>query len=975
MNQPEARSQKPEVSRAALTTFFFWLLASGFWLHPLVAQDFQGATVSEIRFVTDAPFDTSELSSEISVKVGEPLSVRQVQSSVEALFNTGNFRDVVVDASRTGMDVIVTFRLSIHYRVADIDLEGFGGERQRAQREMAIRVGDVLSLDAIDRSAVAMQEILRRRGFLEAVVDPQTNFRRAENEATIQFIATLGPLARIGAIDLEGNLAPFTESELIQAMGRKVGSEYRASRARDDADKLERFLVNKGHRRADVRLVDAPYHAESDTVQVRYRVNVGPKVRVEVAGVERSRVRRWIPFRRNEGYSGDVIERARDRVIEELQKRGHFFATVDVTEEMQAGEMVITYKVEPGPQYKLDDIQFEGNATVSENRLEKVISSRPAGGFRSFLANLFRRPIGVTQDKLNDDAEALEAYYRLHGYTEADVKQPIARGNPDGTLDVTFPIVEGPQTLVDAVVVEGNEKIRANDLPELKLRPGDPLNPQVLREDLIALQTYYNDLGYAESVVSHQVEFTADKSGATVRYGVQEGPKVDVDEVIVEGNTYTETDVILRKSRLDKGDPYSLRSLLEAQRNLYRLGIFQRVELDDRIADTGVAERDVVISVAEGRNLTVGGSVAYSDFDGYGGSLSVSHRNLFGTARYAGVEAVYFTKRQRFALSYQEPFIFGYDIPVQVTIFQGEEERRPSPDSAPFANFRRLGTFVEATRVVGDQTQWSLRYEYRLVECVVQDPTRVPEDQNDLCNAATGVGEFPLEDFPLEAQEIQISSITPVFFFDKRNDPLNPSRGFFTSVAAEYAFPLFTAQTNFLKGFVQSAWYLPLTERSQLAFSGRLGTIEPLKPRDEPGGVVPYAERFLAGGENTHRAFETDSLGIFCDPDTPPPCEPTLIRTPDGDIVAVGGNGMALISAEYRFPIFGQLRGATFVDAGNVFADGDDIFDVNNFRYGAGFGLRYLTPVGPIRGDIGWKLDRKEGEEPYAAFLSLGYAF
>lgn len=931
-------------------------------------QDFRGATVDAIRFETDVRFETGPLAEMLAVQVGRPLSIREVQSSIETLYGTGDFRDIVVEAAASGVDVSVTFRLSIHYRVTDIVLEGFGGERQRAQRELAFRRGDVLSLDAVDRSAVAMQEMLRRRGFLEAIVDPETQFQREENRAAVIFHATLGPQAKIGAIRLEGSLDPFTEAELVAALGRKIGSDYRAERARGDGERLKRFLINRDYRRADVRFLDAPYDPEAKTVLVRYRVNVGPKVRVEVTGVERSRVRRWIPFGRNEGYSGDVVERARDRIVTEFQRRGHFFVAVDVAEETIGEQFVLTYKVDPGGRFRLDEIDFDGNVKVSDSKLRDIVRSRPRG-FRGFLASLVGRPTGVTQQQLNDDRDAVEAYYRLEGFTEARVSQPVAKAGPGGRLHVRFPIAEGPQTLVDAVIVEGNEKIPTERLPRPQLQEGEPLNPLLLRNDIVALQTLYSDRGYVEAQVTHLVEFTPDKTGATIRFRIAEGPRVKVDEVLVQGNSYTDRDVILKKSRLQRGDPFSYRSLLEAQRNLYRLGIFQRVEMIPQESGTAVAERNIIVQVDEGRNLTVGGSVGYNQLEGISGSATVSHRNLFGTARYAGVDVLYAQNRRRYTVSYQEPFIFGYDIPVQFTLFRGEEEREQP--AGGFVNFDRVGSFIEASRVVGEQTQWSLRYEYRFVECVVRDPT----DPRDLCAKVTS--ELPLPGLPREDQEIQISSLAPTFFWDRRNDPINPTDGFFTSASVEYAFPLFRAETNFIKGFAQGAWYRPITERTLIALSGRLGVIEPLKPADEPGGVVPFAERFLAGGETTHRAFKTDTLGILCEDDpgaTLDQCG-TLIRDPDGRLIAIGGKALALISAEYRFPIYASLAGAVFLDGGNVFPDSEDVLEFGDFRWGAGAGLRYLTPIGPVRLDIGFKLDRKEGEDPYATFLSLGYAF
>jgi outer membrane protein assembly factor BamA len=192
-----------------------------------------------------------------------------------------------------------------------------------------------------------------------------------------------------------------------------------------------------------------------------------------------------------------------------------------------------------------------------------------------------------------------------------------------------------------------------------------------------------------------------------------------------------------------------------------------------------------------------------------------------------------------------------------------------------------------------------------------------------------------------------------------------------------YAFPLFAAHAQFVKEYGQFSYYLPLTAHSVFAFSSRLGFIQGIGPTGtetcaDTESCVPLTERFTAGGESTHRAYPLDMLGDLCEEGSPAGCKPTLVDA-IGTISPIGGLSMFIANLEYRFPIAGSVGGTLFTDAGNVFADQRIKF--GQLRYGAGGGIRYLSPIGPLRFDIGYKIHKRQYESPYAYFLTFGYAF
>ncbi|HVT04555.1 MAG TPA: outer membrane protein assembly factor BamA [Thermoanaerobaculia bacterium] len=923
-------------------------------------------SIGAIRFETDSPYDTSKLGDLIDVKSGKPLLIRDVQGSIKSLYATGDFRDIRVEETPRGLDRDLTFGLSLNYRIESVHFEGFKSKRGGGRSDVLLKRGDVLSLNAVDRSAVALQESLARRGYFEATVDPETKFFRETNRVDVTFHVSEGPHAKIAGIDLEGNLEPYTTAEVLKPVQKRIGQSFKLDESRNNVESITRSLVRKGRRKADIRSGGETYDKATQSVRLRYKVVVGPIVKVEVAGVPKREVRRLIPFRRSEPYSEDVIARTTDRLLQTYQQRGYFFASIDPLEKTVGDEFVITFNIKPGKRYEVAGVEFQGNQQVSDKKLRKVIATGPIGGIKKVVSSLLRRPQGVTQEQLNTDRDAVGTLYQLQGFTLAKVDQPIAKEIAPGRLQIIFPINEGVQTIVTKIAFEGNEQVETKDLPKAILKPGSPLNPQDLATDLLRLRTFYFDRGNAEVQIVPRTDLSPDRRQVTLTYRIAEGPKVDIHDVVVRGNIYTHSNVILRKTHLRKGQPFTFRALLEAQQELYRLGIFQRVEVNEEKTGTTTAQRDVAIQVEEGRALSLAGAIGYSTDQGARTTVSVSHRNLFGTARFLGFEALVAQREDRFFLTYREPFVGPLDIPVQLTIFQSDQRRLAEFD------IKRRGLFVEASRVVHERSRWSLHYEYRVVNVDCLDS----KGNKKTCEAVAG----QVPGLERQDQSIQISSLTPTVFWDKRDDAINPHKGFLASTSLEYAFPLASARASFLKSFSQGSWYRPITDRSVFAVSGRLGLIQPIS-----GGsglnAVPFSERFTAGGETSHRGFPLDRLGILGEPDAAGVFGPATSIVRNGspgagpnDVIVIGGNGLVLINLEYRFPILGSLNGAVFLDAGNVWGDLKSI-RFGDFRYGPGVGIRYITPLGPVRFDLGFNPNAKPYEDKVVPFLTLGYAF
>jgi outer membrane protein assembly factor BamA len=424
------------------------------------------------------------------------------------------------------------------------------------------------------------------------------------------------------------------------------------------------------------------------------------------------------------------------------------------------------------------------------------------------------------------------------------------------------------------------------------------------------------------------------------------------DRVVVRGNERTEGKVIRRSLDLKTGDPISDVKLLEVERDLYRLGIFSRVDVELIPGELGAADRDVLVRVEEGKPRTLLYGAGWDSEDKLRGLFGFNHSNVAGKAYSLRTDVRWSQRNKRSRFIFNQPYLGPYPVSLTSTAFYEEEIRR---QDQPY-DVTRFGARSEAARIYGDR-RVSVGLDFRNVELANVDP---------------GVISNEIE---RRNQPYQSTSLVPTFFWDRRDDPISTSRGWSSLVQLQYAFPAFETDTEFLKLFVQQTRFYDLGHGNVVAASLRAGGIEPLKSlqarpddplREFPSRNIPIPERFVAGGDSTHRAYGLRELGIRG--------ETLLPRASGTGFVPVGGDGLFLFNLEYRFPLFGDFGGTVFFDSGNVWADWRSI-DFNGLKNGAGLGARYLSPLGPIRAGVGWKLDREPGEPAYELFVNIGNTF
>ena len=909
--------------------------------------------VTAIEIRSDAPLeDVQELESLIEIAVGEPLADEAVRDTLRNLQASGTASEIEIYTREEegGVVAVIVFRAVV--QVEEIRFEGELGDLSRADLARAVpqKVAEPLSEEQVVRGVFNLLDFYHDNGYFNASVrvDPEIDPER--RRAVVIYEIESGPRATVRTIGFTNPVEPFAPAALVQELRVRPGEPFQRRGARDSAERLQSWLIRQGYGAARVDPPQEVYDPEANRVDLTYPIEIGPKIAVVILGADEKTLRRrgLLTFLGRGGYDEALLLQSVNRIRTWYQRQGHYRVRVASEERPANGTLEIVITIEPGREYTLEEVDLAGNEEVSDERLLELMATAPRSLLRPGSGRL-------VQDELEEDLDNMRRYYALQGYWQAEVGDPVVSETGPGELKLTIPIREGPQRRVVNLRFEGMEALDpAGLLRRLPLKEGGPFHPVLLENTVDAIRAAYADLGYAEAQVSAREDWNPDRTRVDVTIQVLEGPRRVVDRVILRGNQRTRSDVIRRTVDLDTGEPISDTRLLEIERNLYRLGIFSRVDVELLRAGLGSAERDVLIRVEEGQPRTVTYGLGWDSEERIRGLFGFSHNNVGGRA-YSLRTDLRLSERGdgRFRFIFNQPYLGRYPVELTSTVFWEDFNEADRPYEVT-----RYGARTEAVRVFGSR-RVSLGLDYRRVELRVEP--------------GVATNEIERRDQPYE-----LASLVPSFFWDRRDDPISPTRGWSSLAQLQYAFPAFDTETQLLKVFLQQTQYVDLGRPGVIAASVRFGGIEPFTtfeagPGDPLAGLpsrnVPIAERFFGGGDVTHRAYERDQLGI--------PGETLILDPGSGDdypYLPVGGNGLFLLNLEYRFPLFGPIGGTVFYDTGNVWADWRSI-DFGQFKDGAGLGVQYLSPIGPIRAGIGWKLEREPREDPYYLFLNIGNPF
>jgi outer membrane protein insertion porin family len=895
----------------------------------LAAQDAPAGAaplVGRIAVRVDGQPGDPSLSDLIPFRTGDPYEPRLVDQAVKQLFKTGLFADIrVTKSGERPVDLVFDLVRKVY-----IDAVRFHGPKVPAERLRqgltVLRPGTYLQEDRVPEAVKEVAAGLRREGFFDAVVDCDIH-RSAAATAVLSFRILDWKTFRISGLEVEWK-AEIPEGSLLKRMKTKVGDLYVPSRLAADLQALTQGLDRAGYPRAEVRLAGESFNEESRRVELRVEIVPNEKIVIVVRGAKVP-LRLLTPIWEERVFEPWGLSEGEARILNYLRRKGYIFAAVKSRIERGRNELRIVHDVTPGEKAKIVGFDFRGNEAFSSSDLRTRLALREGVPIFSLLS----------YDKIFAIPFELANFYKQNGFANVEINLDLVK-EPRGVRAV-FEIAEGQRTAVEAIRLEGVSLVSSGAVRrELVSREGGPYFPPNVQRDIGQIETFYLDSGIRGTDVVSRVERLPGPAVILI-YEISEGTPVTIRDVLITGNRTTRTRVIRRELRIAKGDKADDARIQESKRRLERLGIFSEISLDE--VQTGPSEEVVVTTVREGEQNYVGVGLGFeSHLPAVGpivdwldfrprGTLEYIRSNVFGLGAQAGVLGQISTIERRAVLSWNQPYFFGLSMPTTALAWAEREDRTAF-------TIDRIGVSLSAAKPLTKARL--LLGSLSLTRTSIVKPVDLSQLPPDIDR----------QFLPYSASLASVS-----MNWERRDDTLNPTRGWFASAVAEVGVPIFGTESDYQKLFLKGQYFRPLTSFLNLGLTGRLGL---------GNGLSHLPERFFAGGSNTFRGEEFELLG---------PIDASTLKP-------YGGEAVELVNAELIwtvFPAWREFRLASFFDLGNVYESLKD-FRPFGLEGAVGAGLRYRTPLGPVRVEIAWKLwgfDVQDHKGHPLVFLTIGNIF
>jgi outer membrane protein insertion porin family len=951
---------------------------------------FKGQTVSHVDVAIGPGVKLEDVLRLIQQKAGKPFSLAAIQKSMAALRATKKFSAVqlTVEPQSAGLDLLFTLQPASYIGVLE-----FPGALKAFPYTRLLEAANVPAespfYDRLPRQAEhSLVRFFRQEGYFRP--DVQTTVVRDDPHRIVNLIfhTDLGIRAKVGKIAIEG-IPRRQANGILGHMGsfwtklkRKSltpGQTFSQTRIQQAIIFMRQYMQGQGRLTATVRFLAPKYDPETNRANLEFRIRPGPAVSVKVKGakISSSALNSRLPI-----YPGGLVNRSiagqGQRSLQDyFQARGYVKAKVSTQFRRDPGRVTIDYSVHLGHRYRIAEVTFQGNHYFDEDRLEAASAIKDGKAILGFTISH-----GQFSSALVSQSEAaIATLYKNAGFAGVSVHSKVSETRK--TVHVTFTIDEGAQDKVATLRVEGNRteplRVISGGQP-LHLAPGKPFSQHAITQDRNEILANYYDLGYLNAQFQSTVSRShADPHRMNVVYRISEGPQGQITAVLPVGERVTRPDFLKKTAErsISQGKPLSQGAFYTAESHLYKLNIFDWVSVGPLEPLASQQRQEVLVKVHESSRYTmnVGGGVevlprsanipvgavalpglptitlgnkftaSQKSFWGPRFSFSLARHNILGRAETATLATVLSRLTQSGEITYADPRFVGSSWSSLFGISAQRTTANPIYTAA-------LGqAFFRADKTLGSHRTKNLilRYGFQYTDLtkVIIPGLVLPQDRH-----------------------VRLSTFSAEYVHDTRDNPLNAHHGIFQTFSFGVTPTALGSSANFVRLLGQNAFYVPVRPWLTWANNVRLGFAIPFS-----GSAVPLTARFFSGGADSLRGFPINGAGpqrpvpVCSNPSDPSTC--TLISVP------IGGDMLFILNSEARFPLhlLSNLGGVFFYDGGNVYKNINFPQLIDNYTNTIGAGLRYTTPVGPIRFDVGYRLTPIPGVRALQYFVTIGQAF
>jgi outer membrane protein insertion porin family len=992
-----------------------------------------GSQVTSVQFVAPPDIDVGAAAELVLVRPGQPLSHQALQRSIQILFETGKYANVLVYARPSEGGIGLIFKLIPKHRLSAI---AFRGNQRLASEDLrqasGLAVGDEFSPDRMRSALAGIADAYRSAGYAQARIQ----YRVAESGAQVALTYDIEEGAPLQATRISVHGTPrLSEGQVLQHLGWQVGMVVDRSAMEASLRKLEAYYRGRQFYRARVGPVRVLPEG-SVGAAIDLEVDAGPKITFSFSGglsFRRAELLEALHYDGAEPLDDALLEVLRMRLREFYVAHGFFDAEVRLRPEGGARSARLTelFQIEERLPVRRVVVTVGGASYFPTEALEKEAgeffaftpepqvfgpvapSTVDAIGISGSPAPTEGRPPDIPRIFGPEAASAAQQYllekYREAGFLAVEIPTPsLEVDRPARLARVLVQIREGGQTFLQSVDFEGLEHLdEATARRAVGLHPVVPFSRSSIEAGRLALRHLYGTKGFPFAKVDAIEDLQPEAGTGDILYSIDEGPFVTVDQVVYRGARRTDERLLRKTSAVAPGKPFSSDDLVETQQRLIGLGVFDSIQIGMIDPDLPDSSKTILVSLHERKpeSVIVGGG--YALVEGPRVSAEYDHVNLFGEALHlqAALRLNYFPLS---ALALSQPsgalaipglpppqalsgkdnfFGFGGRASVSLT-----EPRAYSlfgigasvrTEALVDRNVRPYYAFTRAALVLS--SDWR---PTRSVILSLQDQVELDQIQTYSANLNQifrflSVADYRNLLFP-EGHGL-LNTLGPTVTWDRRNDPINPRRGFLLNVGGRWGNGVFHPSSqsligldtslfkggqtpvSFISTFGKAVGYAPIGSRLTLALQAQIGRIFPL------GAIfVTPTQRFFLGGPDSNRGFQQDQMlpedvrqalhqqvALCAQTASSASCSPAaqVLKVPGNQFPSPGAEVFGNLRGELRFPLVEPLEGVVFVDAGNLWSDPNQV-NLLKLRPAAGFGLRLPSPVGPATLDIGFNLDR-----------------